>query len=660
MNDQAYHWTTERQIHYPMVTEVALSPDGRQVAYAIREPFLGDEKSEFITHLYLAPIEGGEPIQLTYGEHSNRVARWSPDGRYIAFLSTRSGKANLYAVRVAGGKAWTLTQHNKKNIVTFEWSPDGQSLAFLMAEPPSEEKEKARKAKDDPILWDVDFDFCHLFRVPFAVGPRELPPVTQLTRGRVHILGFDWLPDGEAMALVHRPTPVDDDWPNTRLGIVPADPEVEGTPYGPENLTDIALLAEWTDKPWVSPDGKWIACTAGDQPPRWGLANRVVLYPVAGGEPRSLARTADERCWLLGWASDGTRLYAIESSGVNSQIWALPISAEPSHLLTDTPSYKGPLDVNPRDQVAFVDQDLDRPNAICVLDARTGCCRQVVVPPLPSGWTDLPLPKTEVIRWPVPGGADVSGTSEIEGIVILPLGYQPGRQYPLVVEVHGGPMGVFSRRYLATSDSYCDAAALAERGFVVLRANPRGSSGYGKSFRFANYGDWGGGDYQDIMAGIDFLLERGMVDPERMGIMGWSYGGYMTSWVITQTDRFKAACVGAGVTNLMSFGGTADIPSFIPDYLGTESWDDPEPYLRHSAMFQVKGVTTPTLIQHGQADTRVPVSQGRELYNALKRQGVSVEMVIYPRQGHSIDEPRLRIDLRQRAVDWLVRWILDK
>src|SRR6185369_12612220 len=175
-------------------------------------------------------------------------------------------------------------------------------------------------------------------------------------------------------------------------------------------------------------------------------------------------------------------------------------------------------------------------------------------------------------------------------------------------------------------------AAFAAKGYAVLRPNPRGSSGYGAKFRYANYGDWGGGDFRDLMTGVDHVIKMGVADPERLGVMGWSYGGFMTSWTITQTKRFRAASVGAGVTNLMSFTGTADIPGFLPDYFQGEFWDNLELYRAHSAMFQVKGVTTPTLILHGENDVRVPVSQGYELYNALKRQKVPVRMVTYPRQ----------------------------
>ncbi|HUG35840.1 MAG TPA: prolyl oligopeptidase family serine peptidase [Candidatus Limnocylindrales bacterium] len=182
-----------------------------------------------------------------------------------------------------------------------------------------------------------------------------------------------------------------------------------------------------------------------------------------------------------------------------------------------------------------------------------------------------------------------------------------------------------------------------------------------ESFTRAVVGDWGGGDVDDVLAALDEALRRHrFIDASRLGVMGGSYGGFMTSWIITQTDRFKAACVGAGVTNLMSFNGTADIPGFIPDYFEAEHWQDPELYHSHSPMFQVAGVSTPTLIQHGAKDIRVPLSQGKELYNALKRQGVPVEMYVYPRQPHAIEEPRLLLHMKQAATDWLVRWVLGE
>jgi dipeptidyl aminopeptidase/acylaminoacyl peptidase len=250
---------------------------------------------------------------------------------------------------------------------------------------------------------------------------------------------------------------------------------------------------------------------------------------------------------------------------------------------------------------------------------------------------DFPAaPRTEAIRWKSDG-------LEIEGLLTYPFGWTKGRKCPLILSIHGGPAGVFTRSYAGNRGAY-PLATFAARGYAILRPNPRGSSGYGKDFRYANRKDWGGGDYRDLMAGVDH-------------VMGWSYGGYMTSWTITQTKRFKAAMVGCGVTNLMSFNGTADIPSFVPDYFGAEYWENLDLYKAHSAMFQVKGVATPTLILHGESDVRVPISQGYEFYNALKRQNVPVKMVVYPRQGHSITEPKFVLDVGNRLLSWFDRYL---
>ncbi len=259
---------------------------------------------------------------------------------------------------------------------------------------------------------------------------------------------------------------------------------------------------------------------------------------------------------------------------------------------------------------------------------------------------------TEVIPWKSKEGED------IEGLLTYPVGYEKGKRYPLLLIIHGGPMGAFMQTYDGTA-AYYPVAAFASHGYAVLRPNPRGSTGYGKKFRYANYGDWGGGDYQDIMSGVDFVIDQGIADPDRMGVMGWSYGGYMTSWTITHTHRFKAASAGGAVTDLAAFNGTADIPSFLPDYFGGEFWDKPEVYQEHSPIAHVKGVTTPTLLMHGELDERVPLSQGEELYNALKRQGCVVKMVIYPRTHHGIEEPRLMLDSMSRNLEWFDRYVRD-
>jgi dipeptidyl aminopeptidase/acylaminoacyl peptidase len=402
-----------------------------------------------------------------------------------------------------------------------------------------------------------------------------------------------------------------------------------------------------------SRDGRVIAYVTTDDPPTWGFTSWVRLVPAAGGTVRDLAKTSDEQPDILGWSADGRSLIVSEPEGTIGRIFSLPVES-------GTPTAIGGTDVNATapsmnttgTAVGFVHMWSDRAPEPYAARLPGFAAKQVAsVQTLPSQ-SEAPIGRTDVLRWKATDGIDV------EGLLTYPVGYEKGRKVPLLVIVHGGPAGVFTRSFVGMAGPY-PIAAFAERGYALLRVNPRGSSGYGRKFRYANYQDWGGGDYRDIMAGVDHVIAEGVADPDRLGIMGWSYGGYMTSWVITQTKRFKAASVGAGVTNLMSFTGTADIPGFVPDYFGGEYWEVFDRWRSRSAMFNVKGVTTPTLIQHGESDLRVPISQGYELYNALTRQGVQTKMVVYPRQPHGIQEPKLIKDAMERNLEWFDHWIKD-
>ena len=264
-----------------------------------------------------------------------------------------------------------------------------------------------------------------------------------------------------------------------------------------------------------------------------------------------------------------------------------------------------------------------------------------------------PVGRTEVITWKSNDG------KQIEGLLTYPVGYQAGQRVPMILNIHGGPAGVFQQTYLGGRGVY-PLATFSARGYAVLRPNPRGSSGYGTEFRRANTKDWGFGDYQDLMTGVDKVIAMGVADPERLGVMGWSYGGFMTSWIVTQTQRFKAASAGAPVTNLMSFNGTADIPAFVPDYFGGQFWEIMDIYQKHSPMFNVKGVSTPTMIQHGEADIRVPISQGYEFYNALKVKGVPTRMLVLPRQPHGPTEPKMQLAAMKSNLEWFEKYIGSK
>jgi dipeptidyl aminopeptidase/acylaminoacyl peptidase len=637
-------WTLERLIRYPAALETDVSPDGSRVVYTVREPVLTDEASKFVTHLYLTDARGGAPLRLTYGQTRNAMPRWSPDGRYIAFLSDRAnGVRNLHVLCAAGGEAWPVTACDR-DVVRFAWSPDGTRLAFVMVPPESEERKAARKAGDDTIRWGIDYERAHLWVVHLVTGgappatPQNLTPADDR-----HVGSIAWVGAGRhqplGIAYTYQPTPSPDVWCETRLAILSLGEQPE--------TRDLARVASWN--PEIAACGDWVACPTAAEPVRWTVKERVIAYPVTGGAPKALAPTPDERPYILGWSADGQQVLVLESSGISSAIYALPLDGGAPTTLCEGEGYVTAVRTNGRDALSLVHEDVDCPNRVCLWPPGERSWREIASP-LGADWPLEATPRTEVIRWQAPDG------TEVEGLITLPVGYTAGQRYLTIVMVHGGPMSLYTRTYVATANMY-PIAAFAERGYVVLRANPRGSGGYGAAFRAANVRDWGGGDFADIMAGVDDLIARGIADADRLGIMGWSYGGFMTSWAITQTTRFRAASVGAGVTNLMSFTGTTDIPSFVADYFAAEFWDDPEAYATHSALFNVRGVSTPTLIQHGEADERVPLSQSKELYNALKRQGVPVEMDIYPRQGHGPSEPRIIMDIMRRNLEWFDRWV---
>ena len=265
-----------------------------------------------------------------------------------------------------------------------------------------------------------------------------------------------------------------------------------------------------------------------------------------------------------------------------------------------------------------------------------------------------PLPKTEVVRWK---GAD---GREIEGLLTYPINYKPGQKVPFILNVHGGPAGVFSQNAVAGNQGTYPIAAFAEKGYAILRPNPRGSSGYGTEFRTANREDWGGKDFQDLMAGVDYVIKMGVADENKMGVMGWSYGGFMSSWIVGHTNRFKVASIGAPVVDLSHQNLTDDIEGFLPSYFKSNPWDDWSKYDAHSPLRFVQNVKTPVMLQHGEADLRVPFSNSVMFYNALRRRDVPVRLLALPRQPHGPQEPRMVLKTMQTNVEWFDKYIGDK
>ena len=350
----------------------------------------------------------------------------------------------------------------------------------------------------------------------------------------------------------------------------------------------------------------------------------------------------------MGWTKDSSAVLFTETKKTRASIYAMPLDGPPKAVYEPVGGTAGSPDLNATgSHIGFAWESSDQPAEAYVMAATGGEPKRVSQ--ANAGLPKLPIGKTEAVRWKSKDGL------EIEGLLTYPVGYKTGEKVPLILNIHGGPAGVFTENFIGRQGLY-PLATFAAKGYAVLRPNPRGSSGYGKKFRFGNLGDWGGMDYQDLMSGVDHVIAMGVADPARMSVMGWSYGGFMTSWVITQTDRFKAAVIGAPVTSLWSFTGTADIPGFLPDYFSGEPWQNFELYRKHSPLAHVANVKTPALVLHGEADVRVPISQGYEYYQALKRRGVTAKMVVYPREPHGPTEPKFRLDIMRRHIEWVEKY----
>jgi dipeptidyl aminopeptidase/acylaminoacyl peptidase len=398
-------------------------------------------------------------------------------------------------------------------------------------------------------------------------------------------------------------------------------------------------------KPRYAPDGKRIVFASDNGDTKHAFLQDFYIMPSNGGEAKKLAETHDRySSQITGWSSDGKEIYYLELYKTSQKLFALPIDGRKPRMITKGPgAYSASAFRKDGRTMAYVYQTTELPPDIYISDSED--LYPIKLTAVNAQYPRYPMAVTEIISWKSSDG------QEVEGLLTYPVRYQKGQRYPLILNIHGGPTGVFIQSYTAASSIY-PIQVFAEEGFVILRPNPRGSAGYGSEFRFANYGDWGFGDFEDVMSGVDKVIEMGVGHPDRLCVMGWSYGGYLTSFIVTKTDRFKAASVGAGFPDLISFTGTTDVPGFIPDYLAGQPWDRLDAYLKHSGMFNVKGVTTPTQILHGEEDTRIPIGQGLEFYNALKIQGCPTEMVVYPRTPHNPREPRFVVDIADRVLRW--------
>ncbi len=635
-------WTPELSMEYHRVGGVAISPDGALVAFTRTEPLMEGEKSEYRTQIHVVPAGGGETIAYTTAEKSATSPAFSPDGRYLGFLREGAeGKSQVWLLPLGGGEAFELTRA-ENGAGSFRFSPDGRSVGYVMRDPETEEEETRRKEKRDVELVDQNFKYGHLYVALVTDRPDPDGEDRRLTRGAFHVSGWDWS-SSDRIVFSHQDDPrINTNRRSGDLSVVHLGDGRVSLLHGGDGIES---------SPRVSPDGATVAFrSTGDQPEPVGLGD-VYVMAVMGGERVKLAETKDRSPGILGWSRDGSLIYVTEADRTSRRLFGLP--ADGGALVEMTPGpgvYGAPAVAAAADVMAFTHQDPDTPWEVFAADLGSGGGMAAAF--APRQLTDLhagvPRPEmgaTQVLQWTSPDGTPV------EGLLTLPVGYQEGTRVPLVLNVHGGPAGVYSETFTGAPSIYM-LQVFAQEGFAILRPNPRGSTGYGKEFRYANVMDWGFGDMDDLMAGVDLVIEQGIARADRLYIMGWSYGGYMTSFAVTRTDRFVAASMGAGLPNLISMVTTTDIQDYLAGHMGGDFWEDYEVYEAHSAIYRIAEVTTPTQVIHGAQDLRVPFTQGQEFYRALDRRGVPTEMVVYPRTPHGPREPKFLMDVSERILSW--------
>ncbi|MFO8174944.1 MAG: S9 family peptidase [Longimicrobiales bacterium] len=629
-------WTPALSMRYHPVSGTALSPDASLVAFVLREPLMEGEKSEYLSHIWMVATDGGGPRRFTRGEESATSPSFSPDGSYLAFSSGRSGSNQIWVMPVDGGEAKQITDHDT-GIGSFEWAPDGGGFAFTAGDPESEEWKTAEKEKRDVILVDRDYRFTHIHSVEFDFEARGSSRAARITEGDFHVTGFDWVPDGSRIVFSHQADP------RINTGRLSGDISVVDV-----ESRDIRALVEGAgveSSPLVSPDGRWVAyLSTGGQIEPVGLAD-VHLVPLEGGAGRRLAETPDRSPGLMAWTGDGRAVLVQEAIRTNRHLLAVPVDGSPPSPVSEGSGVHGSFSFDDdASHFAFTFETPDTPWEVFVspLDRY----RRQALTDLHRGVPRPPMGRTELLEWESP-----DGRFRIDGLLTYPVGYEEGRRVPLILNVHGGPAGVYSRSFTGGPGIYM-LQYFAQQGYAVLRPNPRGSSGYGKEFRYANVRDWGFGDMDDLMAGVDEVIRMEVAHPDSLLLMGWSYGGYMTSFAVTRTDRFQAASMGAGLPNLISMTTTTDIQDYLVAHMDAEFWEDFDVYERHSAMYRIANVTTPTQVIHGAQDLRVPFTQGQEFYRALDRRGVPTEMVVLPRTPHGPREPKLLMAVSEHILRW--------
>lgn len=685
--------TPEDMLHVAEVSDAQLSPSGEWVVYVVATTD-GDERRSALWLvralganaaavpglLQGSPPNAFSPVRLDTGGLNASRPRWSPDGRRLAFLGSGRGReAGVWVLQLTATPSQPrlvaavrdTNHHIPYAGEPFAWSPDGRRIAYISATEEGDDNSQRPSAetKDDPRIIDriqyksrTSFSDRSRTHVWLAEADEPNSPPRQLTSGSSYDHALTWSPRGDELAFLSNREPDPDAANNSDIFVVSTDgrtrrvTETRGSEYDPQ---------------W-SPDGRLIAHTATTREVTTidsvsEDAHVWVVEPTGGGR-REISGSLDRRARSPRWSPGGGGVLFIAGDRGRSNVYFASAGGTPvvemvgrvtrvdedcrddDKLFTLPPFQVTAFSVSPRrrDTVALTITSPTRPAEVWIF-RQNNCAPLVRL----SGHNDELARALSLVEPEEFSFKSFDGTT-IQGWLMRPVGFRASssQRHPLVLSVHGGPHGMYGHAFNAEFQTY------AARGYAVVLINPRGSTGYGQKFSDGTFRDWGGGDYRDLLAGIDEVLAKNSwLDPERMGVVGGSYGGFMVNWIITQTPRFRAAVARASVSNLVSFYGTSLYQDLIHAEFGGFPWDDYELLWRWSPLRNVRDARTPTLFIHGEQDNDVPVTQAEEMYMALRRRGVETVLARYPREGHSFREPRHRRDALERTLDWFDRFL---
>ena len=632
--------TIDELVTLKTVGGTEISPDGKWVAYTVSH---GDFKQDaFVTQIWLANTDTGKSIQLTRGERSSTAPRWSPDGQWLAFLSNRvEDKNQIFLINPSGGESRQLTK-SETAINNFVWSEDGKTIAYTAAEPTAKPLKDRKEYYGDFDVVRAGYTHVHIWTLDVAEAMKSPIVGKQRTKKTdFSVSSFSWSPDGSTIAFSATINP---DLIQGTTG------DIYLLKLSDDSVKKIVDQPGPDTNPLFSPDGKQIVFSSVMGEKLYFANNsRLAIVGIDGGKPTSITDGFDENAGLVEWNRNGIYFGGLQKTA--SHLFRVdPVSAkivrvsQPDHLMAGSFSV-----ARSADRIAFTVSSPTSVGEVFVSDTRSFTPRKLTN--FNEQTKSFTLGTREVISWQSQDG------TTIEGVLIKPANFDPAKRYPLLCIIHGGPTGI-DRPVLLTPDArYYPSDIWAARGALILKVNYRGSAGYGEKFRKLNVGNLGVGDAWDVLSGVDFLIAKGWVDKNKVACMGWSQGGYISAFLTTSSDRFVAISVGAGISNWATYYYNTDITPFTINYLGNDPAEDPAIYAKTSPMNYIKTAKTPTLIQHGEFDRRVPIANAYELRQGLENRGVKVEMVVYKGFGHGINKPKSIRAVMQHNLSWFNHYI---